>query len=157
MVANTLREHLGVGSVESGFVLPDGFSLADSGVTIHVRRILWDHLVDQELALTGTVVYGRSHAEEPTHVGFRIRVIGSGGDDGVSGPFVDIGLQRRLDGTRGRVFPGIYLCSIEISVGSVGKERAEVKSAPLVQRLVAAVIHAGNAGTGGDHHVIEIV
>ena len=34
MVANTLREHLSVGGVEGGFVLPDGFPLADSGVAM---------------------------------------------------------------------------------------------------------------------------
>ena len=96
IVGNTLGKHLGVGSVERGFVLPHRFAFADEGLAIHIRSVLREHLIDQELALAGAVVHRRSCAEEPTHGGFGIRVIAAGGDDRIRRPFVDIGLQRRL-------------------------------------------------------------
>src|ERR1017187_6199940 len=71
VVGNTLGEHLGVGSIEGGFVLPYIFAFADAGVAIHVRSILRMHLIDQKLAFAGTVVYWRGYAEEPAHGRFR--------------------------------------------------------------------------------------
>src|SRR6266849_892402 len=158
MVGHALGDHFVLRSVESVRVLPDGFALADAGVATHVRRIvLWDHTIDQKLAFTGAVVYRRSGAKIPAHGGLGISEIGAGGNDRVGGPFLDVGGERRLGVAGGCVFPSVYLASGEISVGSVGDLGAQVEGAAGVERLVTAVVHAGNPGAGGDHHVIEKV
>src|ERR1700730_1405484 len=79
VVGNTLREHLCVGGVERGLIVPHRFAFTDAGVAIHVRGVLGVHLSDQEFALSGAVVYGRSYAEKPAHGGFGVREIGPRG------------------------------------------------------------------------------
>src|ERR1017187_9811851 len=157
MVRNALREHLGDHRVERGFVLPHGFTLADAGVAIYIRSVLRVHLIDQELSLAVAVVRRRSYAEVPTHAGFRIGVVAAGRDYRIRAPFVYIGLQRLFGLTRGRVFPAVHLFSPGIGVESVGKQRAEIQRWTGVQGLVAAAIHARNAGAAADQHVVEVV
>src|SRR5260370_21108631 len=76
MVGHALRDHFVLRSVESVWVLPDGFALADAGVATNVRRIvLRNHTIDQELAFARVVVHRRSGAEVPTHGGIGIKII----------------------------------------------------------------------------------
>src|SRR5260370_33969453 len=106
MVGHALRDHFVLRSVESVWVLPDGFALADAGVATHVRRIvLRNHTIDQELALAGAVVHRRSGAEVPAHGGLGVREIGARRNDGSRRPFLDIGWQPGCLAGSGGVLP----------------------------------------------------
>ena len=76
---------------------------------------------------------------------------------GVGRPLVDVRLRRRLGVARVRVFPEVHLGSRKIREGSAGDQRAHVESRTGIERFVAVVIHASNAGAGGDYHIIEII
>src|SRR5258708_19346058 len=120
MVGHALRDHLVLSSVESVWVLPDGFALADAGVATHVRRIvLRNHAIDQELAFAGAIVHRRSGAEVPTHGGFGVSEIGAGGNDRVGGPFFVIGCQPRVFVAGGLGFPRVTLSSPKINAGAL--------------------------------------